>query len=307
MKDYYDILGVDEDASQKEIKEAYRKLAKEHHPDSKNGDTEKFQEINKAYKTLKDEESRAKYDRKRQYGGGSGKKRRGRGSFGGGEPFGKDSFGASGPSWTQVDFDLGDKGGQRMSMEDIFDEFTKKRRRHQKKGTTSAPSQRSLKIVLPFEESLTETKRRIDIDGRMKKITIPGGVYSGWTKKIDKQKNVVLMVDVEDPPKNEFYKRKRLDLYKRIKLNVFRAVTGVKIRITNVYNQKIEVKIPKGTEPGELFKISDEGIKFKSEKGDMFLKVDYHIPELNDEECEELKSFMNRRSKSGRDKKYDLN
>src|SRR6056297_1527414 len=60
-KNYYDILGVDKDASQKEIKKAYRKLAHEHHPD-KGGDEEKFKEVNEAYQVLSDSKKRRQYD-----------------------------------------------------------------------------------------------------------------------------------------------------------------------------------------------------------------------------------------------------
>lgn len=299
MKNYYEILGVDENASQEEIKKAYRNLAKKHHPDSEDGNSEKFKEINEAHKVLKDKESRKKYDRK------MGKSSNG-GSFHGEDPFGE-TFSGSSDSWTQVDFDLGDMSGGRMSMDDIFEEFSKKRSRYKSQNRSkSRPTQRSLKITLPFGESLKDTKRRISISGNMKEVTIPGGVYSGWTKKIDKEKNVVLMVDVEDPPEDQFYKRKKFDLYKRIKLSALRAIVGVKIRIKNVYGQKIEVKIPKGTEPGELFKISDEGIKFKNKKGDMYLRVDYHIPDLNDKECEELKSIVNKKENGSRDTKFDI-
>jgi len=63
MKDYYEILGVGKNASQDEIKRAYRKLAHEHHPDKKGGDEKKFKEINEAYQILGDEQKRQQYDR----------------------------------------------------------------------------------------------------------------------------------------------------------------------------------------------------------------------------------------------------
>jgi len=84
-EDYYEILGVSEDASQEEIKKAYRKLAHEHHPD-KGGDEEKFKKINKAYQVLSDEEKRSKYDRFGSAPGGSGQ------GFGSAQGFGAGSF-----------------------------------------------------------------------------------------------------------------------------------------------------------------------------------------------------------------------
>ena len=84
-KDYYDILGVDEDANQREIKKAYRELARKHHPD-RNPDDEsaedRFKEIQEAYSVLSDTEKRQQYDQRRKFGGGFGGF--GGGSFGGG-------------------------------------------------------------------------------------------------------------------------------------------------------------------------------------------------------------------------------
>ncbi len=63
MKDYYEVLGVSKNASQDDLKKAYRKLAHKYHPDKKDGDEKKFKEINEAYQTLSDEKKRAQYDR----------------------------------------------------------------------------------------------------------------------------------------------------------------------------------------------------------------------------------------------------
>ena len=90
MKDYYNMLGVSEDASNKEIKQAFKNLAKEHHPD-RGGDTTKFKEANEAYDTLKDTKKRHEYDTLRKYGqnmGGQG----GNFHFTSGDFFGDDIF-----------------------------------------------------------------------------------------------------------------------------------------------------------------------------------------------------------------------
>lgn len=69
-KNYYSALGLDENASNDEIKKAFRKLAMQHHPDKKGGNKEKFQEINEAYGVIGDEKKRAQYDAYRKGGGG---------------------------------------------------------------------------------------------------------------------------------------------------------------------------------------------------------------------------------------------
>ncbi|MFN7088257.1 MAG: DnaJ domain-containing protein [Candidatus Paceibacteria bacterium] len=70
MEDYYKILGVRKDATQEEIKKAYRKLAHQYHPDKAGGDERKFKEINEAYQVLSDPQKRAQYDRLREFGEG---------------------------------------------------------------------------------------------------------------------------------------------------------------------------------------------------------------------------------------------
>src|SRR5690349_16738038 len=102
-KDYYKVLGVPETATDKEIRRAYRKLAKEHHPDSNPGHEDRFKEISAAYDVLSDDEKRKAYDEVRRLGPMAG-------GFGGGGPGG---FGAGGPGaggFTFTQEDLGDLG-----------------------------------------------------------------------------------------------------------------------------------------------------------------------------------------------------
>ncbi len=91
-KDYYTILGISKNASEAEIKKAYRKLALEHHPDKATGDEERFKEINEAYSVLKDPSKRMQYDQFGTAGVGAGYREAGFGGFGGGGGF-EDLFG----------------------------------------------------------------------------------------------------------------------------------------------------------------------------------------------------------------------
>ncbi|MFB6225015.1 MAG: DnaJ domain-containing protein, partial [Candidatus Paceibacteria bacterium] len=106
--DYYSILGVDKNASQEEIKKAYRKKAHKHHPDKSDGDEEMFKKVSEAYDVLSDEDKRAKYDKfgqdYNQMGGGP----RGGAGFGGQGAFG---------------FGQQSGGRQQFDMGDIFSEF----------------------------------------------------------------------------------------------------------------------------------------------------------------------------------------
>src|SRR3954453_12760946 len=114
-KDYYKVLGVPETATDKEIRRAYRKLAKEHHPDSNPGHEERFKEISAAYDVLSDDEKRKSYDEVRRLGpmaGGFGAGAGGPGGFGAGAG-GPGGFGAGGPGggFTFTTEDMGDMGG----------------------------------------------------------------------------------------------------------------------------------------------------------------------------------------------------
>src|SRR6056297_967952 len=138
-KDYYDILGVDKDASQKEIKKAYRKLAKKYHPDMNDGDekaSDKFKEISEAYEILSDPDKRKRYD---QYG----------------------HSGINEDDFNFDDFARGGFGG----FEDIFDMFfgggmggrTSRRRRPQRGRDLQ------YKLSISFEEAAFGTKKKITI------------------------------------------------------------------------------------------------------------------------------------------------
>ena len=141
-KDYYDILGVDQDASQKEIKRAYRKLSKKYHPDISDADNaeEKFKEVTEAYEVLSDEETRAKYDRY----GHAGVNQDGSG-FGGGQQGG---FGGAG------------------GFEDIFDIFFGDRRgggRGQSRNRPRKGSDLRYTMTIDFEEAAFGTEKEITV------------------------------------------------------------------------------------------------------------------------------------------------
>ncbi|MFA6446172.1 MAG: molecular chaperone DnaJ [Candidatus Paceibacterota bacterium] len=110
-KDYYKILGVDKNATQDDIKKAFRKLAHQHHPDKNKGDDKKFKELSEAYSVLSDENKRKKYD---MYGSGFD------GSGGGGNPFqGGQGFGG----FDFSGFNQGGQGGVEFDLGDIFGDF----------------------------------------------------------------------------------------------------------------------------------------------------------------------------------------
>jgi molecular chaperone DnaJ len=146
-KDYYKILGVDKNATQEEIKKAYRRLAHKYHPDKKGGDEKKFKEINEAYQVLSDKQKRAQYDKfGRVFEGESG------GGFDFGsfwQKFGQDF------AWGMEDFGVED-------LEDLAEEFfgfgIPKKRKDIKRG-----SDIEVEIEIPLEATLTDFEKKISL------------------------------------------------------------------------------------------------------------------------------------------------
>ena len=145
-KDYYETLGVKKDASQDEIKKAFRKLAHEYHPDKKGGNEAKFKEVNEAYSVLSNEQKRSEYDAYgRTFSGAGGA---GAGGFGGQGGFGGFDF----SQYTQ-----GGQGFEGFDIGDIFgDIFGGGRRQQAKRGRDI-----SIDIELSFEESIFGVTRKI--------------------------------------------------------------------------------------------------------------------------------------------------
>lgn len=151
MKNFYDILGVDKKASKEEIKKAFRKLAHQYHPDKKDGNAEKFKEVNEAYTVLSDDQKRAQYDMYGQtFAGANGPA--GAGGSAGWQDFGGFDFsgfqnGQGAGGFQGADFDLGD----------IFGEFFGGSRRNQVKRGRDI----SIDIELSFEEAVFGVERNI--------------------------------------------------------------------------------------------------------------------------------------------------
>jgi molecular chaperone DnaJ len=154
MKDYYEVLGVSKNASDDEIKKAFRKLAHQHHPDKQGGDEKKFKEINEAHQVLSDKQKRAAYDRfghaAFQQGGGAGQ-----GGFNrqGGNPFG----GFAGGDFSGIHFDFG--GGDFGDAGDIFENFFGGGGQRQRQ--TARGSDVQVLLEIPITEAFTGIRRDI--------------------------------------------------------------------------------------------------------------------------------------------------
>ncbi|WP_044204756.1 DnaJ C-terminal domain-containing protein [Flammeovirga sp. OC4] len=284
--DYYKVLGVDKNASQSEIKKAYRKLARQYHPD-KNPDDEvakkKFQEINEANEVLGDEDNRKKYDKygkdwehadqfeSQGFGGG------GFGGFGGGG-FGGGGFGGFG----------GGQGGADFS--DFFNSMF---------GGASSPRPKKggdykVNVTLDLRDIYKTEKRTYKINNKNIRVTVPAGIADGQVIKIPGHgkaginggQNGDLLIAFNITNNTEF-ERKESDLYKTVDLDLYTALLGGEITI-DTFDSKVKLKVKEGTQNGMKVKLRGKGFpKYKQDEvhGDLYITYNVKVPSsLTDEQ-----------------------
>lgn len=288
VKDYYKILGVEETASADAIKKAYRKLARTYHPD-RNPDQpeaeERFKEIQEAYDTLSDAKKRKQYDamRKNPFGG-----------FGGaGGDFSTSSGGRfyRAPDGTYVRFDQGPGAdsfgdGGFGGFGDLFRSFfggepaAGPRPQQAARGRDVETSLR-----LSFDQALKGGKTEVTLpDGERIRLTIPKGVKPGFKIRLrgrgqagprGERGDLYVTFDVEPHPR---FKRKGNNLHVVEPIGVMEALLGTTRRIETAYGKQIKLTIPKGTQPGEKFRLRGQGVQTDNGAGDLLVEIDVTIP-----------------------------
>jgi DnaJ-class molecular chaperone len=334
FKDYYAILGVPKAASEKEIKQAYRKLARKHHPDvnpNDKGAEAKFKEINEANEVLGDPEKRKKYDELganwRQY---EQAQQQGQG-YPGGSPFGGPGggFGGEGGAWT---INMGGPGGARTmseeEMRDIFgstggeDPFSDFFRTFfgggggEGRGRARAPrSQKGRDIEseaeLTLEEAYHGAMRRISITlgghARSIDVRIPPGVKDGSRVRAAGEGeggsdggasgDLFLRVRLKTHP---VFERKGDDLYVKVALPVTTAVLGGEAQVPTITGS-VRLKVPETTQPGQVFRLKGHGMPHVGKpdtKGDLYAAVDIQLPRSLSKDQREAWETVKRTSKT---------
>lgn len=265
MANFYSILGVSKNASQQEIKSAYRKLALKWHPD-KNKSPEadvKFKEINKAYEVLSDSKKREMYD---QYGESAFSQGR---SPGGQSynyqqgPFSYTYSSQGGNPFENIDF------GGFSDPFDIFEEFF---------GFHSPFSRANRKqvysIQLDFEEAVHGVEKEVSIENKRKKIKIPAGVGDGNRIRFND-----FDLEVRVKPHHKF-RREGQDIYLNKEISFKQAVLGDIIEVETL-DKPVKFKVRKGTQPGTIIRLKGVGIPYPNtnHKGDQYVVLKIKIPE----------------------------
>lgn len=293
-RDYYEVLGVNKNASDDEIKKAYRKLAVKYHPDKNPGDKEaeaKFKEINEAHDVLSDKQKRARYDQFGHAGvGGAG------GGYGGGfsgSPFSGGNFNFNGQSFN---FDFGG-GGLDDILGDLFG-FGGGSRRRPRRGADY-----QTQVTLTFEEAIFGTTKDISVDGKTLSVKIPAGIDDGMSVRLRGKGGPApeggtepgdLYVRVRVKPHKSLTREGAIILSEQT-ISMVDAALGCEIEVETV-DGNITMKVPAGTQSGTPFKLSGHGVPFRADgdRGPHIVTVIVETPKnLTKKQKELLEEFRN--------------
>jgi len=263
--DYYKVLGVEKNASDNTIKEAYKKLAKQHHPDL-GGDEEKFKQINEAYETLKNPETRREYDTPNPFGDMNGN------SF----HFRSDH----------------------MGMQDIFAQMEEQlfrqnaggfrtRHRHARNHNLNINLAIDLQELAQGDGDIEKhlSVRMSNGDRELVKINIPAHIengqtikYSGLGDNVNKdltRGDLFVTINIKN---NESFVKKGLDLLTNITIDSIDAILGTEKIIQTLSGKNLKLKIPEGTQYGAILKMKNEGLRFRNNTGDILVQIIVKTP-----------------------------
>lgn len=290
-KDYYETLGVSKSATAQELKQAYRKMALQYHPDrnkSKEADA-KFKEINHAYEVLSDPQKRQTYD---QFGAAAFDSSAGSGPFSGqGNPFGGQQSGRYGPF--TYSYSTGGDGADFGGFSDPFDIF------EQFFGGGSPFGGRQRRTVysmnISFMDAVNGTEKEVTIEGKKQKIKIPAGVDNGSRIRFEKY-DVVVSVATD-----KRFHREGADIVTEEEVSFTKAILGVELNIETVAGL-VKIRIPEGTQPDTLIRLSGKGVPYvrRSGRGDHYVRIKIRIPKgATRKQKELLEEFEKEGSKKG--------
>ena len=315
--DYYKTLGVSKNATADEIKKAFRKLARENHPDA-GGDEEKFKEINEAYEVLSDDKKRKLYD---QYGtansnqipytwggpGGAGGTTVNFSDFGSWQDILNQVLRGEGVMGTNWDFSTGGSGASGFGgfggMNDFGFSGSNGRNPRTRKGADT-----TAELEVTFDEAFRGTTKRVSlrIPGRSDSLSldvkVPAGANDGDRQRFRGQGapganggaagDLVITMRIASDP---VFSRKGADVLETVSVSFAEAALGTSIVVPAPDGTKVRVKVPAGTQPGAVLSVKGKGApRVKgSGNGDLKIKLNIAVPtNLNDAQRKALEDYV---------------
>ena len=298
--DYYKVLGVEKASDEKAIKKAYRKLAREYHPDVNPDDAsaeQKFKEITEAYEVLSDKEKRSTYDKySAQFGKDwqqgaayeQAQQQRGRRQQG--------SRGAYTYSRSGEQQDFSDLFEEMFGANGSFNEY-KRGGNSSRKGRRFASADLRATLRLPLNEIMIDQKQVVEVGGKKIRLSIPAGVSDGQTIRIKGQG-----AQAQNGVKGDLYitfeivmpagvRREGSDLYAGVAVDFYDALLGGKVTY-DAPDGPIRFTLKPETQNGELIRLKGKGVPVhkKQGRGDLYIKVEVALPQNISSEERELLS-----------------
>lgn len=299
--DYYKILGVDKNASQDDIKKAYRKIARKLHPDLNPNDKEaekKFKELNEANEVLSNTENRAKYDKYgenwkhgEEYEKAQQQQRSYSQNYGGGGGFSGADFG-EGEDFSDFFQSMfgGSAGGFGRSS----------------RGSSSGKFKGqdvSAELSLTLKQASETHQQIFEINGRKVRITIPAGVYDGQQIKLKGHGNAGMnggpngdLFITFNIAEDAVFKRNGDDLETEVTIDLYTALLGGEVMIPTL-NSQVKLKVKSVTQPNTRVRLKGKGFpvyKKEGQFGDLFVTYKVEFPkELNDKQKELVEQLKN--------------
>jgi DnaJ-class molecular chaperone len=274
-RDYYEVLGVPRNASEADIKKAYRKLTRQYHPDRNPGDKaaeERFKEVQNAYDVLSDQAKRAQYDQFGFQAPGAG---------GQGGPF----------RWSNGEGFSGSVNLDPETLETIFSQFGglggmfggrtgggRQRRR-------ARPEPVEATATIPFRTAALGGTVALSIDGRELSVTIPAGVEEGKKLRLSGQgpegSDLLIQLHIEPHP---LFRREGNHLILPVPITLSEAVLGARIDVPTLDGTYLTVTVPGGTSSGARLRLRGKGIH----GGDQYIEIKIVVPKPIDARSREL-------------------